>query len=501
MVGWEAALPDTQIPAVVAPDPAAARAARRVGWIDNLRVTVIAGVIVLHAATAYLLDIDWYYQERTTSTLTPTMVAFPALLAGLFGLGPLFLLGGLLSATSLARKGLGGFARGRLVRLGVPLLAFLVLIDPLTDYLGSVAEGERPRLWAYLADQTGTRDTGPLWFVALLLVVSLAYAAVRRLHPAPVSAATAVDHRYLIAVAAAIAVGSFVVRLASPLGEDTFANLRWEAWPQGIGLFTLGVLAGERRWLEGLNRRLVRGCRWTAAVGALALMGLAAWALAADRLDAMAGGWTWPAAAFAVLEGSVAVALSLWVVAWFRRRWDRQGTTPPACRPGLLWRLCVASAGAGSAVAAGSSAGGGPRGQVRAGGYERCGGDVRRRGRPDPPAGGGARHLKEGRSTSVLRGSVTCPKTTRHPAALKELTLDEVGGAAVSVLSWRTPRHLQVTIDVVAAPNPTDRRIRSAARCRQRRTAQDQRVEGHCCAATTGHSVESKRQRTGRSSR
>jgi glucan biosynthesis protein C len=113
-------VPGTRMSAVVAPDRAAARAAGRAGWIDSLRVVVIAGVIVLHAATAYLLDIDWYYQERTTSTLTPTLLAFPALLAGLFGLGPLFLLGGLLSAASLTRKGPRGFARGRLVRLGCP---------------------------------------------------------------------------------------------------------------------------------------------------------------------------------------------------------------------------------------------------------------------------------------------------------------------------------------------------------------------------------------------
>jgi glucan biosynthesis protein C len=282
-------------------------------------------VIVMHAATAYILDIDWYYQERTTSTLTPTLLAFPALLAGLFGLGPLFLVGGLLSAASLARKGPGGFVRGRLVRLGVPLLVFVVLIDPLTDYLGSLAEGEHPRLWPYLADQTGTRDTGPLWFVALLLLLSLAYAAWWRLRPVR-AGAVMIDLRWLVAVAAGIAVGSFVVRLESPLGAESFANLRWEAWPQGIGLFTLGVLAGERGWLEGLDRRLVGRCGWTALVGALALVGLAGWALVADRLDAVAGGVSWPAATMAVLEGAVAVTLSLWVVAWFRRRSDHPGS-------------------------------------------------------------------------------------------------------------------------------------------------------------------------------
>jgi hypothetical protein len=33
---------------------------RRWAWMDNLRVAVIAGVIVEHVATAYVLDIDWY---------------------------------------------------------------------------------------------------------------------------------------------------------------------------------------------------------------------------------------------------------------------------------------------------------------------------------------------------------------------------------------------------------------------------------------------------------
>jgi hypothetical protein len=71
--------------AVARPDAAASPATSRAGWMDNLRVAVIAGVIILHAATAYILDVDWYYQERTTSTLTPLLLAFPALLGGLFG--------------------------------------------------------------------------------------------------------------------------------------------------------------------------------------------------------------------------------------------------------------------------------------------------------------------------------------------------------------------------------------------------------------------------------
>jgi hypothetical protein len=34
--------------------------------MDNLRVAVIVGVIVTHVATAYVLDSDWHYEERTS---------------------------------------------------------------------------------------------------------------------------------------------------------------------------------------------------------------------------------------------------------------------------------------------------------------------------------------------------------------------------------------------------------------------------------------------------
>jgi glucans biosynthesis protein C len=143
----------------------------------------------------------------------------------------------------------------------LPLLVFLVLLDPLTDYLGSLAEGEHPRLWPYLADQTGTRDTGPLWFVVVVLVLSLAHAALRRRRPARARVAAGVDPRQLVATAAVITAGSFTVRLASPFAAETFSNLRWAAWPQAAGLFTLGVLAGQG---GGWTRSTAAGC---AAVG------------------------------------------------------------------------------------------------------------------------------------------------------------------------------------------------------------------------------------------
>jgi len=64
------------------------------------------------------------------------LLSGPALIGGAFALGPLFLLAGWFSARSLARRGPGGFARSRLLRLGVPLAVYVLLIDPLSAYLG-----------------------------------------------------------------------------------------------------------------------------------------------------------------------------------------------------------------------------------------------------------------------------------------------------------------------------------------------------------------------------
>jgi hypothetical protein len=42
----------------------------RYEWMDNLRLILIVGVIGAHIASAYVIDSDWYYMERTTNAVT-----------------------------------------------------------------------------------------------------------------------------------------------------------------------------------------------------------------------------------------------------------------------------------------------------------------------------------------------------------------------------------------------------------------------------------------------
>jgi Acyltransferase family len=69
----------------------------RYEWMDNLRLILIVGVIGAHVASAYVIDADWYYMERTTNAVTELAFGVVVFMGGLFGMGLLFLVAGLLT--------------------------------------------------------------------------------------------------------------------------------------------------------------------------------------------------------------------------------------------------------------------------------------------------------------------------------------------------------------------------------------------------------------------
>ncbi len=246
---------------------------------------VVAGVIVAHTATGYITDVaDWYYDELTTSTLWSTVLAFPAV-AG-------------------------------------PLIGFMLLVQPLADYVGSRPDEVRT---SYV-DALRTTELSVMWFVAAILVFSLVYAGLRRLRPAPVSPGPPRIGRLLVLAALTIAVASFVVWQPWPWNSNVLYTARLGEWPQGAVLFALGVHAGETGWLEDLSRSVVRRLGWVALVGALATVALFGVLEALDQAEAVldeAAGWG--TLVFALVDGVVAVSLTVWFVLWVRRRWPGHG--------------------------------------------------------------------------------------------------------------------------------------------------------------------------------
>jgi len=299
---------------------------QREHWADNLRVLVIAVVVVWHTATAYLGGTGWYYLERTTSTVWTTAF-FPAYVISLFALGPLFLAAGWFSARSLAHKGAAAFARGRLVRLGVPLIVFIFLIDRLAAYLGDLGRGQHPtlaRYWGWPPPSGGRYEVGVMWFVAALLVFSLAYALLRRVHPPPAAHRWSGAQVMMVAVALITVIAFLVWQRWPPGAAHAFLNVRWDLWPQGVGLFALGVWAGETGSLEVLTARAGR-LGWAALAAAAVWVALAGYEKSRGQLESTLHSVGWASLLGVALYGIISVAFTVWFTAMIRKRWSGAG--------------------------------------------------------------------------------------------------------------------------------------------------------------------------------
>jgi hypothetical protein len=101
-----------------------------------------------------------------------------------------------------------------------------------------------------------TLDNGPLWFVEVLLIYSLVYAAwvgwrsrggrSDRLTNGPLRV------RQLVALGVGIAISTFVIRRWFPFDSLQFTNAHVWQWPECIGLFGLGIVSAAASQ-PGLN--------------------------------------------------------------------------------------------------------------------------------------------------------------------------------------------------------------------------------------------------------
>jgi fucose 4-O-acetylase-like acetyltransferase len=295
---------------------------RRFAPIDNLRAVLVAWVIAGHALAGYTVVGGWPYDEVTEATMSRHLELILGTILGptaLFVMGTFFFLSGLLASGSIARHGPAGFARQRLLRLGLPWLLFTLLVWPLLMWAAYRSAGHPLPIWEALHARQPFLDSGPLWFVQILLYVSLGHALLtwgtqaRGFHPRAVS---------LVAMAVAIAAASFIIRLWFPARSQQILDLHLWQWPQCIGLYALGVLVADHGWAERVPVRTARRCGITVVVAITTGISVAALAGLSDfKRDGVPflGGWHWQALSLDVVEATLVVAGSVWLLSWAQR--------------------------------------------------------------------------------------------------------------------------------------------------------------------------------------
>jgi glucan biosynthesis protein C len=304
----------------------------RLLYLDNLRTTIIILVILVHLSVTYGGEGSWYYEEGEPDLLTGLVLTVHNLLNQSFFMGCLFLISGYLTPASYDRKGPRRFLLDRMVRLGIPMLAYDLVIHPFMIYWlnrSGVLRLDSFRDWAARYYTSFHVGRGPLWFVEALLLFSLFYTLVRLVFRTTLvrnERATLPGVPSLVLLALFLGVASFLVRLLWPIGWSFGPlNLQFPFFPQYIVMFIVGIVAYRRQWLTGLPRSAGRSALLVAAGFVLVLFPLLAFlgGLSKENLPLFVGGFHWQALALALWEQALGVALIVGLLVLFRERLNR----------------------------------------------------------------------------------------------------------------------------------------------------------------------------------
>lgn len=306
----------------------------RLTFVDHLRAALVTLVVLHHVALIYGAGAPFYYVEPP---LTDPLAYLVLLAFGVFNqawfMGALFLLAGYFTPGSYDRKGPGSFLKGRLVRLGIPLLAFFFVLGPLsaTAYWQMPAELTgitEPLTWQAYPFLWGM---GPLWFVALLLIFDFGYAGWRLLvgkrTPAESGPPSTPSYAGIALFVLALALASYLMRRVIPMGQEVLDFPTLSYLPQYLSFFILGMVASRHDWLRTIPASMGIVGLVAAGLAAVLLFPLAVsgrlFSLEIADPAAFVGHGTWQSAVYALWDSIFAVGVGLAALTLFRGLFGR----------------------------------------------------------------------------------------------------------------------------------------------------------------------------------
>ncbi|MFP6665509.1 MAG: acyltransferase [Deltaproteobacteria bacterium] len=307
-------------------------APRRQDYLDNLKVCLTILVICHHSAIAFGAPGNWYFviRPRVDSLGELAMTLFVGVNQAFF-MTLFFAISAWLTPRSYDRKGAAAFLRDRLLRLGLPLVIFLIWLNPSLEWMAHRLDGVTDTSYQFFLWNYGARflGAGPLWFVESLLIFALLYALIRALRTAPSPPQRPrpfPSHLAIFSFVFGMAVVAFLVRLFVPAGAVIF-GLGLGEFPLYIAGYILGVKAWRYGWFEIIDRGRVRV--WGGAAAVAIVLGPLAILFGADPEAGLAplfGGLTSLSFLYALWQTLLCVGISMTLI-WFFRE-NLMGTGP-----------------------------------------------------------------------------------------------------------------------------------------------------------------------------
>lgn len=303
-------------------------------YIDNLRLTMIILVVMVHLAVTYSGIGGWYHYELAELRAESLLVfAFFLSFTQAYFMGFLFLLAGYFVPNAYDRKGFLNFIKGRFLRLGIPTLIYMFVIEPFTIFIK--CDKVRSAFMDYYLDYISTSKlisgSGPLWFALALLIFSIIYAFIRVVMDKIKSNKVKSLHKripnakHILLLIVFISTGSFLIRLIQPI-DTSILNMQLCFFTQYIVLFIIGIKSYRNNWFN--KTRYSLGIKWL-KLGIV--LGFVVWIIILatggglrGEFDIFKGGLHWQSLAYAIWESFVSVAIAIGLIVLFRERFNYQ---------------------------------------------------------------------------------------------------------------------------------------------------------------------------------
>jgi glucan biosynthesis protein C len=307
--------------------------APRLVFLDNLKILFAILVVFQHTRVTYGMTGSWYYIE--SAPLDAFSIVFFYIVTSFGGmfqsslLGLFFLMGGYFTPISYDRKGARSFWKERLLRLGVPLLLYIFIINPIIMYslffFGLYAHPLPSDIIGFLT------YFGPMWFLVVLLLFTAVYTIYRQLTKSRVfqnqihKKYSIPKYRYLLLLAICLGIITFFIRILSPIDQYPYgiplANIL-----QYILMFSVGIIAVRYNWVQKMTKYHVKIWLFTIVITILAfglyfflILGVNA------NFSVLLGGFTIPALLFAILDNILCMGMIFVLIKGFYAKFNKQG--------------------------------------------------------------------------------------------------------------------------------------------------------------------------------
>ncbi len=277
-------------------------------YLDLLRVLLTMLVFYHHSAIAFGASGGWYYiSNETTTGLTKGLLSASMGIDQAYFMSLFFFISAYLMPFSYDRKGGKSFIYDRLNRLGIPLLIYSFLINPLLVY--------------EIYGRWGEPGFGPMWFVFTLLIFELSYAVYRHF----CTKRLVLNWKYptvagILAFIIIMGISAFLIRLYVPVGREVL-RLQLAFFPLYIGMYLLGIVAHRNHWLDKICVKDALPWFLIAIIFGIPLL-LIVMSRFSEQMDSFSGGWNLHALFYALWEPMMCVGISYFLLAYGKAHWN-----------------------------------------------------------------------------------------------------------------------------------------------------------------------------------